>query len=162
MFGAAVPEKTPRTRSARAIKFRLLGDLNARDALHLDYRYFWDTWEVRAHTAEAGYSRHFGDQWLADASLRYYTQTKALFYSDNASTATTYVSRNRQLSTFNSVGLGAKVAYTWRRAPGQFDIKLNAALETTRFQFSDFTDIRTGELYAYNANILQLYLSANF
>lgn len=162
VFGAAVPEKTPRTRSARAVKFRLLGDLNARDALHLDYRYFWDTWEVRAHTAEVGYSRHFGDQWLADASLRYYTQTKALFYTDNASTATTYVSRNRQLSTFNSVGLGAKLAYTMRRAPGQFDIKLNAALETTRFQFSDFTDIRTGELYAYNANILQFYLSANF
>ncbi|MBC7917841.1 MAG: DUF3570 domain-containing protein [Rhodoferax sp.] len=162
VFGAAVPEKTPRTRSGRALKFRLIGDLNARDALHLDYRYYWDTWDIKANTAEAGYSRHFGEQWLADASLRYYAQTKALFYSDNASTETTYISRNRQLSTFNSVGLGAKVAYTWRRAPGKFDIKLNAALETTRFQFSDFTDIRTGELYAYQANVLQLYLSANF
>ena len=162
VFGAAVPEKTPRTRSGRALKFRLIGDLNSRDALHLDYRYYWDTWDMKAHTAEAGYSRHFGDQWLADASLRYYTQNSALFYSDNATTETTYISRNRQLSTFNSVGLAAKVAYTLHRAPGQFDIKLNAALETTRFQFSDFTDIRTGELYTYQANVLQLYLSANF
>ena len=162
VFGAAVPEKTPRTRSGRALKFRLIGDLNARDALHLDYRYYWDTWDIKAHTAEVGYSRHFGELWLADASLRYYAQNKALFYSDNASTETTYISRNRQLSTFNSVGLGAKVAYTLRRAPGQFDVKLNAALETTRFQFSDFTDIRTGQLYTYQANVLQLYLSANF
>ncbi len=162
VFGAAVPEKTPRTRSGRALKFRLIGDLNARDALHLDYRYYWDTWDIKANTSEAGYSRHFGEQWLADASLRYYAQTKALFYNDNARSETTYISRNRQLSAFNSVGLGAKVAYTWRRAPGKFDIKLNAALETTRFQFSDFTDIRSGELYAYQANVLQLYLSANF
>ena len=41
-------------------------------------------------------------------SLRYYTQSKALFYSDNAHRETTYVSRNRQLSTFNSFAPGAQ------------------------------------------------------
>jgi hypothetical protein len=162
VFGAAVPERTPRTRSARAVKLRLIGDLNARDALHLDYRYYWDTWDIKAHTVEAGYSRHFGDQLLADTSLRYYKQDRALFYSDNASAETTFISRNRQLSTFNSIGLGAKVAYTVRKAPGPLEIKLNAAYEYTRFQFSDFTDIRSGDLYAYSANVLQFYVSAAF
>ena len=162
VFGAAVPERTPRTRSGRAVKFRVLGDLNARDAMHLDYRYYWDTWDIKAHTVEAGYTRHFGDLWLADTALRYYTQSRALFYSDNAGSETSYVSRNRQLSTFNSIGLGAKVAYTLRHAVGPYDVKINAAYEYSQFKFTDFTDIRTGDPYAYTANILQLYVSANF
>jgi len=162
VFGAVVPERTPRTRSARAVKFRLIGDLGTRDAVHADYRYFWDTWDIKAHTAELGYSRYFGEQWLADTSLRFYRQDKALFYSDNATTETTYISRNRQLSTFNSIGLGAKVAYKLGRVAGTSVLKLNAAYEYTRFKFSDFTDIRSGEPYAYNANVLQVYLTATF
>ena len=143
MFGAAVPERMPRTRSGRAVKLRLVGDLGSRDAMHVEYRYFSDTWDIKAHTAEIGYSRYFGENWLADAFLRYYSQSAALFYSDNATSETTYVSRNRQLSTFNNMGLGAKVAYTLRRVPGRYDLKLNGSYEYTRFKFKDFTDIRT-------------------
>ncbi len=162
VFGAVVPERTPRTRSARAVKFRLIGDLGHQDAIHADYRYFTDTWDIKAHTAEIGYSRYFGEQWLADAALRYYRQDKALFYSDNATAESAYVSRNRQLSTFNSVGLGAKISYKLGKVAGFSVVKLNAAYEYTSFKFSDFTDIRNGEPYSYNANVLQVYLTANF
>jgi hypothetical protein len=148
VFGASVPERNPRTRSSRAVKLRLIGDLGSRDAMHLDYRYFWDTWDIRAHTAELGYSR--------------YKQQHALFYSDNASTETLYVSRNRQLSSFNSMSLGAKLAYTLRKVPGQYEVKLNGSYEYQRYKFSDFTDIRTGGLYDYNANVLQLYVTATY
>ncbi|HEX7435543.1 MAG TPA: DUF3570 domain-containing protein [Caldimonas sp.] len=162
VFGAAVPERNPRTRSARALKLRLIGDLGSRDAVHLDYRYFRDTWAIKAHTTEFGYSRYFGDAWLADTFVRFYSQRHALFYSDNATSETTYVSRNRQLSTFNDVGLGAKLAYTLKKVADRYDVKLNGAYEYVRFRFSDFTDIRTGNPYAYNASVLQLYVSATF
>jgi len=162
VFGAAVPERDPRTRSSRAMKFRLLGDLGDRDAIRGEYRYFYDTWGIKAHTAELGYARYFGDAILADASLRHYTQTHALFYSDNAQTETTYVSRNRQLSSFKSIGLGGKVAYTLRKVPGRYDVKLNGGYQYVRFKFSDFTDVRTGSLYASNASVLQLFVSATF
>ena len=162
VFGAAVPERDPRTRSARAAKLRVIGDLGARNAVHGEYRYFWDTWAIKAHTTEFGYSRYFGDPWLADAYLRYYTQRHALFYSDNATAETTYVSRNRQLSTFNSVTLGAKLAYTVQKIPGRYEVKVNGAYEYVRYKFSDFTDIRTGSPYAYNANVLQVYVSATY
>jgi hypothetical protein len=162
VFGAAVPERNPRTRSSRAVKLRLMGDLGSRNALHVDYRYFWDTWDIKAHTAEIGYSRYFGETWLADTFVRYYKQEHALFYSDNASSETLYVSRNRQLSTFNGVSLGAKLAYTLRKVPGQYEVKLNGSYEHQRYKFSDFTDIRTGDLYNYNANVLQLYVTATF
>ncbi|MEO8836041.1 MAG: DUF3570 domain-containing protein, partial [Caldimonas sp.] len=149
VFGAAVPERNPRTRSGRAVKFRLVGDLGNRDAMHVEYRYYSDTWDIKGHTAEIGYSRYFGASWLADTYLRYYTQQHALFYSDNAPTETTYISRNRQLSTFNDIGLGAKVAYDVRKVPGKYDLKLNGSYEFTHYSFKDFTDVRTGSLYGY-------------
>jgi Protein of unknown function (DUF3570) len=162
VFGAAVPERNPRTRSSRAMNFRVNGDLGSRDAVHVSYRYFYDTWKIKAHTLELGYSRYFGDQWLADASLRYYRQGAALFYSDNAQSETTYVSRNRQLSTFNSIGLGGKVAYTVRKVPGRYEVKLNGGYEFVRFKYSDFTDIRNGSAYGFNASVMQLFVSATF
>jgi len=162
VFGAAVPERDPRTRSSRALKFRAVGDLGHHDAVHADYRYFWDTWGIKAHTAEFGYSRSFGDAILADSFVRYYTQQHAIFYSDNAQQETTYVSRNRQLSSFNDIGLGAKLAYTVRKVPGRYELKLNGGYEYVRFKFSDFTDIRTGSLYATNASVLQLFVSGTF
>jgi hypothetical protein len=162
VFGATVPERNPRTRSARAIKFRLLGDLGYRNSMHIEYRYYRDTWGITANTAELGYSQYVGDSWLADIFVRYYTQTKALFYFDNAATATTYVSRNRQLSDFNDEGIGAKLSYTVRKVPGRYDVKLNAALEYTTYKYKDFTDIRTGNLYGYNAAVVQVFVSATY
>ena len=128
-----------------------------------EYRYYWDTWNVRAHTLEAGYSRYFGGkQWLADANLRFNAQQHALFYFDNAMSETTYVSRNRQLSSFHSMGPGGKLTYTIKQVPGQYELKATAAYQWLRFQYSDFTDIRTGKPYSFSANIAQLTLSATF
>ncbi len=162
VFGAAVPERNPRTRTSRAMKFRVLGDLGGGLAMHADYRYFWDTWAIKSHTFELGASRHFGERWLGDAYLRGYTQRHALFYSDNAQQETTYISRNRQLASYRGVGVGAKASWAWKNEPGRYDIKLNGAYEYTRYSFSDFTDIRSGAAYAYGAHVLQLFVSATF
>lgn len=161
VFGAAVPESNPRTRSSRALKLRAIGDLGSRNAVRAEYRYFWDNWDIKAHTAELGYSRYFGDLVLADAFVRLYSQQHALFYSDDAPSETLYVSRNRQLSTFNSLGLGAKLSYTWKRVPGKYEVKANGSYELMQFRFKDFTD-RSGSPYSFNANILQLYVTATF
>ena len=162
VFGAAVPENDPRTRSSRAVDFKVIGDLGSRDAVHAEYRYFWDNWAIKANTMEFGYSRYFGENWLADTSVRYYRQTKALFYSDNAQSDTLYISRNRQLSQFHDADLGGRVTYSLGKVSGDLDVKLNASVHYTKFNFDDFTDIRTGKLYTYGASSVQLYASATF
>ncbi|WP_374674765.1 DUF3570 domain-containing protein [Ideonella sp.] len=173
VFGAAVPERVPRTRGGRAIKLRALGDVSdwftgtrwgdgQRHAVHADYRYYWDNWGIRAHTVEGGYSRYWGDRWLVDGWLRFNRQGEALFYSDNAETETLYVSRNRQLAAFSSTSLGGRVTYSWTKVPGQYEIKAHASLEFVRFDYDNFTDIRTGRPYAFNGTLLQLYLTAAF
>jgi Protein of unknown function (DUF3570) len=162
VFGAAVPERHPRTRSSRAVKFRAVGDMGSRDAVRAEYRYFWDTWDIQAHTVEAGYSRYLGESFLADGFVRYYTQTAALFYSDNAQTETTYVSRNRQLSEFDSFVIGGKLTFDWKKQPGLYDLKANAGVELLNVNYKNFTDIRTGGLYSLRAAVLQLYLTATY
>ena len=162
VFGAAVPERIPRTRTGRAMQFRLVGGLGTRDAMHASYRYYWDTWEVKSHTLELGYSRYFGDRWLGDLYVRGYSQQHAVFYSDNAQVETTYITRNRQLSTFRDGAIGVKGSYAWRKVAEKYDVKFNGTLEAVHFKFSDFTDIRTGSPYAYTATVLQLFVTATF
>lgn len=162
VFGATVPERNPRTRTSRAVKFGAVGDIGERQAVHGEYRYFWDTWDIKAHTLEGGYSRYFGDLWLADGYLRYYRQNAALFYADNASSESQYLSRNRQLSTYDTVSLGAKLTYDYKRVAGKYDVKLHGAYELVRYNYKDFTDVRTGSLYSFYASVLQLYVSATF
>jgi Protein of unknown function (DUF3570) len=162
VFGAAVPERNPRTRTSRAVKLRAIGDVGSRSAVRAEYRYYWDTWDIKAHTLEAGYSRYLGDIWLADAFVRYYHQGKALFYSDNASSETLYISRNRQLSTFNSPSIGAKVTRTVANVAGKYEVKFSAGFEAKSFKYADFTDVRTGKPYSFNASLMQVNVSAIF
>lgn len=174
VFGSAVPERLPRTRSARAIKFRLLGDVSQpgapRSAVHADYRYYRDTWAIQAHTVEAGYSRYLNDAWvggwakgmLADAFVRFNRQGNALFFSDNASAETLYVTRNRQLSAFTSTSVGAKLSHAVTGTAARYDLKLTAAYELVHFNYSHFTDLRTGQRYSFNGHVLQLLANARF
>jgi hypothetical protein len=162
LFGAAVPEHDPTTRTSRAVLLRVAGDIGSRSAVHVQYRYFGDTWGIGAHTAELGYARHFGDRWLAEGYVRYYTQGHALFYSDNFTTDMTYMSRNRQLSTFWDAGPGLKVSYSAGRVASRFDVKVTGGYQWLRFQYRDFTDIRTGQLYSFNANVLEFFVSAAY
>jgi len=157
---------------SRALKFGVVGDITpaaveqgsepSRRSVHADYRYFWDTWGVRAHTLEGGYRRYFGTSWVADGFLRLYKQDHALFYSDDAQTPTTYLTRNRQLSTFHDASVGAKVTYTLKDVPGQYNVKLDGSYQFMAFRYNDFTDIRTGKAYSFDANVLELAMTANF
>jgi len=164
-FGAFVPENDPSTRTSRALTLRANGDVGgagARSAVHAEYRYFWDTWNIKAHTLELGYSRYLGDRWLVDGYGRYYRQSHALFYSDDFTTQQTYMSRNRQLGTYNDEALGTKASYSAWRVPGKYEVKLNGALELLRFNYQDYTDVRTGKLYSFSAAVMELFVSATF
>jgi hypothetical protein len=162
IFGSTVPESNPRTRTSRALQLRTVNEVAPGNAVRVDYRYFQDTWGIKAHTGLLGYSRAFTDRWLVDWYARYYTQSKALFYSDDAQVETTYLSRNRQLSTFKTVTLGAKAAYTVKSVPGRYEVKLNGAYELIRYKFADFTDVRNGKAYQFDARVLQLFMTVIF
>ena len=162
VFGAAVPERHPRTRSSRSVAVRSAYSLGAGSALRGEVRHFWDTWGIRANTFEIAWARAFGDTLLAEGFARLHTQGSALFYSDNAADETLYLSRNRQLSSFTSPSFGAKATYTMREAVRGQDLRFTGSIEFKQFKYDNFTDIRTGQAYSHNAALLQLTVSANF
>ena len=167
VFGATVNENVPRTRSSRAVKLRFTGDVGSeggpRTSVRGEFRHYWDNWDIKSQTLEFGGARYFGERWLADVALRWYSQGKALFYSDDAPEERLYVSRNRQLATFRSVGIGGKATYAFDGpVAAKHNLKLSGGYELKNFRFSDFTDVRTGGKYSYNAHVLQVYLTGTF
>ena len=163
VFGAFVPERLPRTRTGRAVKLRSLAEVLPDTALRIEARAYWDTWDVRGRTIEIAGTRKFGPQWLLDVSLRSHKQTAALFYADNAQVDTVFVTRNRQLSAFNSLGLGAKL--TWKPAAAwaeRYGVQVTGVLERKRFRFPEFIDLRNQRPYAYDANVMQVVLAGRF
>jgi len=162
VFGAAVPERLPPTRTSRTAQFRVVGEITPTVAIRGEYRYFWDTWDIKAQTFGLGVATRFGEKWLVDAYARGYSQDGALFYYDDATSETQYVTRNRQLSTYTSWAIGTKATYALKRVPGRYEIFLNGAVEYWQTDYSDFTDLQTGSLYSYNATVLQLFVTAFF
>ncbi|MFT5576394.1 MAG: hypothetical protein ACI89D_001918, partial [Bermanella sp.] len=53
----------------------------ANAAVHVDYRYFYDDWDIESHTLELGWYQNLGSSWRVDTSARYYSQTAADFYA---------------------------------------------------------------------------------
>ncbi len=162
VFGADVPEVDPSTRTSRAVLLRGVGAIGDASSVRTDFRYYWDTWGVRARTFEAAFGQHLGERWMVEGSARYYSQSHAIFYSDDFATAMTYMTRNRQLGTFYDAGLGAKVTYSAYKVPEVLEVKLNGSIERMHFHYDDFTDLQTGQLYSFNATLLELFVSATF
>jgi hypothetical protein len=46
--------------------------------------------------------------------------------------------------------------------PARYDVKVTGAYSFIRYDYKDFTDLTTGQLYKTNANVLQVYVSANY
>jgi Protein of unknown function (DUF3570) len=109
------PEIDPSTRTSNAIGGDYKYYLPYRAAIDVQYRYYFDTWGIRASTSQLGYT-HPWRNWIFDLTGRYYTQTHASFYSNAFAfaNAQNFMSRNRELSTYYSYSIGAGATYEFK------------------------------------------------
>ena len=70
----------PDKRIRKAVGIRTNIGITQKTTLQLGYRYYWDTWDVRSHTASAVISRNFSDVFTGSIELRYYIQSRAYFF----------------------------------------------------------------------------------
>lgn len=160
-----VRERYPRTRNSRAVSLRVAKGLSADDgtldsSVHIGARHFTDTWDIAANDVEVGYQRRFSQPWLGEFRYRYYRQTAASFYSDNFTTEMAYMARDKELSTFNSHTLGVKFTRTlWDRRDAMSKSSISVAYDRIRYNYDNFTDVRNGQLYVFDANAVQLFWS---
>jgi hypothetical protein len=174
-YGLAA-EVDPSTRTSNAIGLDYKYYLRWRAAVDLQYRYFEDTWHIRAHTAQIGYTQPWHN-WTFDSSFRFYTQTHADFYSDLFASADqqNFMSRNRELSSFNSYTIGAGASYEFKipRVTWVSRSTANFRVDHFFFDYKDYRDallidpahgVLAGEepLYKVQLNVMQLFLSVYY
>jgi hypothetical protein len=158
----AGPEVYPETRTSNAVSLRALKSWTPNASTLFGYRYFWDSWDIQAHTWEAGYSNQLHNGWLVDLYYRYYTQERASFYSDDFEEELNYMARDKELSTFASNTLGAKFTYpVFRRTRGITHGTLNFSYEIIDYNYDDYSDASSGSSnpYSFSADSLHLYFS---
>jgi hypothetical protein len=101
-------------------------------ALHADYRFAWDDWDVRSHTVELSWHHTPWKGLRIVPSLRYYAQSAADFYSVYYVTARSdgYYSSDSRLAAFGALTLGIRAEATFRtRWTGQLPWTAAVALE---------------------------------
>ena len=83
-------------------------------ALHLSYRYYQDSWNIKAHTINLKYHLPVGKGWMLSPELRYYSQNQAEFYQSyfQAGNIGSYHSSDYRLSGFGAVTVGLSLRKT--------------------------------------------------
>jgi hypothetical protein len=167
----------PDTRTSTAVEARARYFLPWRASAAVSYRYFRDTWGIRANTTEIVFTQPVSNLWILEGRARYYDQGHATFYSDifPYADAQNFEARDKDLAGSTNTTLGGKVTYAFlpdgwkifKRGTVTFD------LSRIQFKYGDFRDIKdygvmngyaagTEPLYHFNATIYQVYLSMFF
>jgi Protein of unknown function (DUF3570) len=160
----------PDTRTSNAASISVKHYLPWRAAITGQYRYFRDTWGIRAHTLEVDYAQPWHN-WTFDGLLRYYRQNAADFYSDLFPRADyqNFMARDRELAAFQTytVGVGAAYQFHVPGAPWVSRSTFNLHLEHFLASYSDFRNALLAPeygagnepLYKLNANVLTGFVS---
>ena len=112
---AVVPDSRPDKRAMFTFTTRFRQYVEGPGAaLTLDYRYFRDDWEIRAHTLDAAWKQPLGRNWELAPSLRYHAQSAPDFYAPFFLSApgSGFWSSDYRLATFGA--LSYRLHANWR------------------------------------------------
>jgi len=111
-------DRRPRVRNASIALLRWNHQFESADAtLRSSYRYYGDSFGIRAHTVEVEWVQALGSMFALTPSLRYYTQRAASFYYDPVADvgvypapigSPEYSSPDQRLSAFGALTAGLK------------------------------------------------------
>lgn len=160
--GFAGAEVYPESRPGTAVSLRALKSWTPNASTLFGYQYFWDSWDIQAHSWEAGYSNKLHNGWLVDLYYRYYTQERASVSGDDLQDALSYEAGERELSAFVSNTVGAKLSYpVFRHSKVVQRGTLNVAYEFIDYDYADYSSAGSGSEnpYSFSAEGLHFYFS---
>lgn len=107
-------ERLPNSRFKVPIGLRWNYYINEKLALRTYYRYYWDNWEITAHTASIELPYKITDKFTVFPMYRYYTQQQSKYFAPYETHLSTeqYYTSDYDLSTFNANQYGFGVNYT--------------------------------------------------
>ena len=96
-------------------------------ALHVDYRYFDDDWGISSHTVDLAWHQRVGEHTQFIPFLRYYSQDKADFFTNQVDFDQRYYADDYRLSAFGAISTGLRL----RHSLGNWHINLAGERYTT-------------------------------
>jgi hypothetical protein len=143
-----VPDQRPIERSQFAWLARLRQFFKGVDAaLHFDYRYYHDNWQVDAHTADLAWHQNLGHGLRLVPGLRYYSQSQAYFYDPYYASARAdgLASSDYRLSPYGAID--ASLTASW-----DFAGDWNTSLRYERYDSS--ADYALGQVVVENPGLV--------
>jgi hypothetical protein len=115
-------EKRPDTRKRSSVLANSVYHLSD-DVLYVSYRYYWDDWQVRSHTADLKYRHELtSGSWL-EPHLRYYAQTAASFFGYGLvanAPLPEFATSDYRLGGLSTMTAGATYGFRLASAPGEW------------------------------------------
>jgi Protein of unknown function (DUF3570) len=106
-------DNRPGSRTQEAVMARYIYNFEALNqaALHVDYRFYSDSWNVNSHTFDLSWYQPLPFEFMLAPHARYYTQRSSFFYQNvyNAPTTDGYYSSDYRLASFGAVSGGFSV-----------------------------------------------------
>jgi hypothetical protein len=135
-----VPETDPDERVRHAFVAALNRHLGTDSSLQGDYRIYFDSWGIAAHTVQLRYFISWRDVTLRIRE-RFYYQSAADFFRSHYQTIQPYMTADRELSTFWSNVAGLKVS--WRLPWVHRALALEVKTDVFYFSYLDFALLKS-------------------
>ncbi|MFG1505020.1 DUF3570 domain-containing protein [Halobacteriovorax sp. ZH5_bin.2] len=144
--GVRQPEVLPDTRSRYAISSKWVHGFSDEVAMNLSYRYYFDQWDLDAHTLRLAFLKEINDdEDYVEIALRYHNQSSVKYYQDSFATAKDYMTSDSDLADFSSYELSALLS-------SNYDSKNIYGIEFEDFVWNNgvtFAKRTNGLVYAY-------------
>ncbi len=90
-------------------------------ALHVDYRYFNDDWDVESHTVDVAWEQNLPQNFRVTPFIRYYTQQEAEFFYNIEEPGYEHFSDDYRLSAFGAFSYGLRLRHDFGNWSVNFD-----------------------------------------
>lgn len=133
-------ERHPRERYRFALMGVLAHHVGRRRAAAIrgSYRFYGDTWAIFSHALELDYRIALTRRLQLRAQSRTYFQDRAFFYEERYARELTYLSVDRELSTFLHQLTGLKLTFATGPLGGLDDLRFDIKGDVAYFHFFDF------------------------
>ena len=143
-------DNRPSTRDAWSLMNRynlFFPELEA--SLHVDYRFFIDSWGIKSHMLEVAWYQPFGNNWMVRPSVRYYSQSAAQFYEGDfpPQEPNQFFSADQRMGNFGSIGGGLKLIRELGRGFSA-DISFESFLQTPGLKLGNGPSNDVKDFYA--------------
>ncbi|EQC47252.1 DUF3570 domain-containing protein [Bacteriovorax sp. Seq25_V] len=153
--GSRYPENLPALRDRFAASTQFIHGFNDENSISLKYRYYKDSWEMKASTIETSYRKMIqDDDGFLEFNYRYHTQDEVEYFKKSLITAQTYVTSDSDQASFDANRFG--MLYSFNR--GEVDLSL---FKTDKFEYTiaAYHYFRSNKL---KYNVLQASLGIEF